>query len=119
MVIEIICFLFPAIFTAFALENLMETKFTLKDYIKIYSLNTLIINLFSMFLLVCFSGSSKLIIYADKGVNLYYTLAYLGLTAVVSAAVIFVESLHFSRIKISVIDSKNQKNTDNKKETEE
>lgn len=102
MLIQFICFFFPALFSVFALEKIMRTNFTLKDYLFSYSLNTVLINVLTVFLVLCFTGSSRIAFVNEKGLSLYYTLAYFGLSIFITAVITFAESLYFSKLNVYV-----------------
>ncbi len=115
--VEIICFLFPAAFSVFALERLLAKKLNLRNFLMVFVTNTLIINLVGLFVMFCVTSAKTLSLTTQNGVSINLALVYLTITSVLSVICVLVERFYFYRLRIGVKD-RNNADTENKDDHE-
>ena len=106
---EFICFVFPAVFSVFALERLLGKKLSLRNFLFVYVTNSIIVNIIGMFLIYVFSGSATMPISISNGIKISYSLSYLLITSICACAVVLVERFYFYRLRIAVSEHKKEK----------
>ena len=102
--LQIICLLFPALFSVFALERLLGKKLINRNFAFVFVANTLIINIVSFFLIYVLSGSATMTLTPNGAIRVSYALSYLVISCVVAILVVFVERLYFYRFRIKISD---------------
>ena len=116
--IEIICLIFPALFSVFALERLLGKRLCLRNFLFVFVTNTIIVNLISLFLIYVLSGSATMPLSTVNGIKLSYSSAYLVISSVITCIVVFAERFYFHRLRIHVSDTKtNSENSDSQKDS--
>ena len=55
--VELICFVFPALFSVFALERLLAKTLKLRNFLMVFVTNTILVNLLGLFIMFCLSGA--------------------------------------------------------------
>ena len=111
--IEIICLLFPALFSVFALERLLAKKLSLRNFAFVFVTNTIIVNVKSLFITYCVAGTASMPLSTSNGIRLTYSVIYLVISMIVTAILVCVERFYFYRLRISVSDSPKTKDENN------
>ncbi len=104
--VEIICLLFPPLFSVFALERLLEKRLYLRNFLFVFITNSLIVNIVSLFLIYVLSGSATMPLSTANGIKLSYSSAYLVISSVIACLLVFIERFYFYRLRIHVSDTK-------------
>lgn len=118
--INIICLVFPALFSVFALERLLSKKLYLRNFLFVFVTNTIFINLSTFICIYCFTDYRTVILAENGGVRISHSFAFLLISVVVSLLLVTFESLYYNRLRIAFGDSKKDvldehtKNTDKK-----
>lgn len=105
--VEIICFLFPAAFSVFALERLLAKKLNLRNFLMVFVTNTLAINLVGLFVMFCITSAKTFSLSTKEGISINLALVYLTITSVLAVICVLVERFYFYRLRIGVKDRKN------------
>jgi len=108
--INIICLLFPALFSVFLLERLLSKRFCLHNFLFIFVTNTLAINIISIFFFYSFSGETVMRLSQNTGVRTTHTVAYLAMSTVVAFVGVFIETLYFNRFRVGLKDQPKENN---------
>lgn len=115
--IQIICLLFPALFSVFALERLLGKKLNKGNFAFVFVTNTLIINIVSFFLIYVLSGSATMTLSTNGAIRVSYALAYLVIACLTTLLTVFLERLYFYRFRINISeipsDKTDEQNSDN------
>lgn len=104
--IEIICLLFPALFSVFALERLLGKSLCLRNFLFVFVTNTLIINIASLFSVYVLSGSATMPLSTANGIKLSYSSAFLVISSVITCLLVLLERFYFYRLRIHISDQK-------------
>ena len=110
--IEIICLLFPALFSVFALERLLEKSLCVRNFLFVFVTNTLIINIAALFSVYVLSGSATMPLSTVNGIKLSYSSAFLVVSSVITCLLVLVERFYFYRLRIHISDQKKNENTE-------
>jgi Ni/Fe-hydrogenase subunit HybB-like protein len=117
--IEIICLIFPSLFSVFALERLLGKSLCVRNFLFVFVTNTLIINIVSLFSIYVLSGAATMPLSTVNGIKLSYSSAFLVISSIVTCLLVLVERFYFYRLRIHVSDQKKndniQKTLDNEK----
>ncbi len=109
--IEIICLLFPALFSVFALERLLGKSLCVRNFLFVFVTNTLIINIVSLFSIYVLSGAATMPLSTVNGIKLSYSSAFLVISSIVTCLLVLVERFYFYRLRIHVSDQKKNENS--------
>ena len=104
--IEIICLLFPALFSVFALERLLGKSLYVRNFLFVFVTNTLIINIASLFSIYVLAGAATMPLSTANGIKLSYSTAFLVVSSVITCILVLVERFYFSRLRIHISDQK-------------
>jgi|GEM_PF-4287325 len=118
--INIICLLFPALFSVFTLERLLGKKLSLHNFLFIFVTNTLAINIVSIFFFYSFTGDVVMQLWQEGGIRATHSCFYMGLSVVVALLGVLVEVLYFNRLRIGFKDHSkdNKSGTSDKKDAD-
>lgn len=114
--IEIICLIFPALFSVFALERLLGKSLCVRNFLFVFVTNTLIINIAALFSIYVLSGGATMPLSTVNGIKLSYSAAFLAISSVITCILVLIERFYFYRLRIHISDQKKNdtaKNTDN------
>ena len=109
--IEIVCLLFPALFSVFALERLLGKSLYLRNFLFVFVTNTLIINISSLFSVYVLSGSSTMPLSTVSGIKLSYSVAFLVISSVITCLLVLLERFYFYRLRIHISEQKKNEPT--------
>lgn len=109
--IEIICLLFPALFSVFALERLLGKSLCVRNFLFVFVTNTLIINIVSLFSIYVLSGAATMPLSTVNGIKLSYSSAFLVISSIVTCLLVLVERFYFYRLRIHISDQKKNENS--------
>lgn len=112
--VELICFVFPALFSVFALERLLTKTLKLRNFLMVFVTNTILINLLGLFIMFCLSGAKVMPFSVAAGININFTLVYLTITFVLSVILVILERFYFYRLRIGIHDKAPEKENENK-----
>ena len=112
--VELICLVFPALFSAFSLERLIKKKLNIKNFLFVFVTNVLIINLFSILLVYIFSGIEYFPLTTQPSLKTLYILLYLFISLIVTVATVLLERLYFYRLRIEFSENKNSNESNDK-----
>jgi len=115
---EIICLLFPALFSVYILERLISKKLSLRNFVFVFVTNTILINVIGFFLMFCLSSNASMTITDVNGIHVHFSLLYILISTVAALGVAFVERFYFDRFRIYVIDDKDAEAKDAHKNNE-
>ncbi len=104
--IEIICLLFPALFSVFSLERLLGKSLCLRNFLFVFVTNTLIINIATLFSVYVLSGAATMPLSTVNGIKLSYSSAFLVVSSVITCLLVLVERFYFYRLRIHISDQK-------------
>ena len=110
--IDIICLVFPAIFSVFALERLLSKKLYLRNFIFVFVANTILINLSTFVCVFCFTDYRTVNLIENNGFRVSHTFAFLLISTVIALFLVTFESLYYNRLRISFGDSKKDVNNE-------
>lgn len=106
--IEIICFIFPALFSVFALERLLSKRLCLRNFLFVFVTNAILVNIVSLFIIYILSGTATMPITIANGIKVSYSLSYLCISFVITCVFVLVERFYFYRLRIKVTDNKDK-----------
>ena len=104
--INIICLVFPALFSVFALERLLSKKLYLRNFIFVFVTNTIFINLSTFICIYCFTDYRTVILAENGGVRISHSFAFLLMSVVVALLLVVFESLYYNRLRIGFGENK-------------
>lgn len=104
--INIICLVFPALFSVFALERLLSKKLYLRNFIFVFVTNTIFINLSTFICIYCFTEYRTVILAENGGVRISHSFAFLLMSVVVALLLVVFESLYYNRLRIGFGENK-------------
>lgn len=104
--IEIICLIFPALFSVFALERLLGKSLCVRNFLFVFVTNTLIINIAALFSIYVLSGAATMPLSTVNGIKLSYSSAFLVISSVITSLLVLVERFYFYRLRIHVSEQK-------------
>ena len=104
--IEIICLVFPAFFSVFALERLLGKSLCIRNFLFVFVTNTLIINIASLFSIYVLSGSATMPLSTTNGIKLSYSSAFLVISSIITCILVLIERFYFYRLRIHIADQK-------------
>ena len=110
--INIICLVFPALFSVFALERLLSKKLYLRNFLFIFVTNTIFINLSTFICIYCFTDYRTVILSENGGVRISHSFAFLLMSVVVALLLVVFESLYYNRLRISFGENKKDKSVE-------
>ena len=116
--INIICLIFPAIFSVFALERLLAKKLYLRNFIFVFVSNTIVINLFTFICIYCFTDYRTVILAENGGVRISHSFAFLLISVVAALLLVTFESLYYNRLRISFGENKKDTHKEITKDTD-
>ena len=76
IMIELICFFFPAALSVFALERLLAKKLNLRNFLMVFVTNTLLINIVGLFIMFCITSAKTFSVSTKDGISINLTLVY-------------------------------------------
>ena len=114
--INIICLVFPALFSVFALERLLSKKLYIKNFIFVFVANTIFINLTTFVCIFCFTDYRTVNLIENNGFRVSHTFAFLLISTVIALLLVIFESLYYNRLRISFGDNNKKEAQNEQKE---